>query len=68
MLGRIKLTKVVGAVAAPIEVAGLDTPIPPEILEVTPGPELPSSDQVVVNVSTVLPAFTNAVVRINSGV
>ena len=68
MLGGIKFTKVVGASAAPMDVAGLDTPAPPEILELTPAPELPSSTQVVTKVSTVAPALTAAVVRMNYGV
>ena len=60
------MTKVVGAVAAPIEVAGLVTAVPPEILDVAPTTPVPSSDQVVTKVNTVLVA--EAVVRMNSGV
>ena len=66
--GGMYVHSVVGAVAAPIEVAGLVTPVPPEILDDVPAPEDPSSTQVVTNVSTVLPALTAAVVRIYSGV
>ena len=62
------MTSVVGAVAAPIDVAGLDTPVPPEMLEVVPAPDEPSSTQVVTKVNTVDPAFTAAVVRMYSGV
>ena len=68
VLGGIKFTKVVGAVAAPMDVAGLDTAIPPVILAVAPTTALPSSTQVVTKVSTVAPASTAAVVRINYGV
>ena len=67
VLGGITLTKVVGAVAAPMDVAGLVTAVPPEMLAVRPAPEVPSSTQVVTKVSTVAPALTAAVVRINSG-
>ena len=62
------MTSVVGAVAAPIDVAGLDTPVPPEMLEVVPAPDEPSSTQVVTKVNMVDPAFTAAVVRMYSGV
>ena len=65
-MGGIKLTKVVGAVAAPMDVAGLDTGVPPEILDVAPGTAVPSSTHVVTKVSTVLPALSAAVVRMNS--
>ena len=68
VLGGITLTKVVGAVAAPIDVAGLDTAVPPEMLDVAPATPVPSSTQVVTKVSTVAPALTAAVVRMNSGV
>ena len=68
VLGGITLTKVVGAVAAPMDVAGLDTAVPPVILAVAPITALPSSTQVVTKVSTVAPALTAAVVRMNSGV
>ena len=67
MLGGIKLTKVVGAVPV-MDVAGDEVAVPPEILELTPAPLLPSSDQVVTNVSTVPPALSATVVRMNSGV
>ena len=66
VLGGIKFTKVVGAVAAPIDVAGLDTPVPPEMLAVAPVTPVPSSTQVVVKVNTVPPALSAAVVRMNS--
>ena len=62
------MTNVVGAVAAPIDVAGLDTAVPPEMLDVLPAPEVPSSNQVVVKVNTVLPALIAAVVLMYSGV
>ena len=68
VLGGITLTKVVGAVAPPIDVAGLDTAVPPVILAVVPAADVPSSTQVVTKVSTVAPALTAAVVRMNSGV
>ena len=66
VLGGIKFTKVVGAVAAPIEVAGLVTAVPPEMLAVAPATAGPSSTQVVTKVNTVLPALSAAVVRMNS--
>jgi len=66
VLGGIKFTKVVGAVAAPMDVAGLDTPVPPEILDVAPVTPVPSSTQVVVKVNTALLALSAAVVRMNS--
>ena len=53
-LGGIYVTKVVGAVAAPIAVAGLETPVPPEMLEVAPTTAVPSSLHTVVKVNTVL--------------
>ena len=56
----------VGAVPV-IVVLGLAVAVPPEILELVPAPELPSSTQVVTNVNT-LPLVAVAVVRINSGV
>ena len=59
------MTNVVGAVAAPIEVAGDVTPVPPEILDEVPAPELPSLTQVVTKVSTV-ELVAVAVVRMNS--
>jgi hypothetical protein len=60
------VTKVVGAVAAPIVVAGLDTPVPPDISAVVPAPDVPSSLQTVTKVNTVLDVAV-AVVRMNSG-
>ena len=45
--------RVVGAVAAPIDVAGLDTPVPPDMSAVVPAPDEPSLTQVVTKVSTV---------------
>jgi len=59
------VTKVVGAVAAPIEVAGLDTPVPPEMSAVVPAPDDPSLTQVVTKVNTVLDVAV-AVVRMYS--
>ena len=59
------MTKVVGAVAAPIEVAGLDTPVPPEMSAVVPAPDDPSLTQVVTKVNTVLDVAV-AVVRMYS--
>ena len=56
----------VGAVAAPILVAGLDTPVPPLMADVVPGPPVPSSTQVVVRVNTV--AVAEALTRMYSGV
>jgi hypothetical protein len=54
-------------VAAPIEVAGLATPVPPEILAVVPAPDDPSLTHVVESVKSVaLPAA--AVVRMYSPV
>ena len=53
VLGGIYVTKVVGAVAAPIAVAGLATPVPPEMLAVDPAVPVPSSDHTVTKVSTV---------------
>jgi len=52
-LGGIYVTRVVGAVAAPIAVAGLETPVPPVILAVEPTTAVPSSLHTVVKVSTV---------------
>jgi len=52
VLGGIYVTKVVGAVAAPIDVAGLDTAVPPEMLAVVPAPDDPSLTQVVTKVNT----------------
>lgn len=46
----------VGAVAAPIEVAGLVTPVPPEMLVVVPAPPTAGCVQVVTNVNTVADA------------
>jgi hypothetical protein len=68
VLGGIRLTKVVGAVAPPIAVAGLDTAVPPEISAVVPGADAPSSIQDVVRVSTVgvVLLFTLACTRIIS--
>ena len=51
--GGIYVTKVVGAVAAPIDVAGLATAVPPEMLAVVPAPDEPSLTQVVTKVNTV---------------
>ena len=65
VLGGIYVTKVVGAVPV-IVVDGLAVAVPPVILEVTPGPLDPSSDQVVIRVNTVA-LVAVAVVRINSG-
>jgi hypothetical protein len=65
-LGGRYVTKVVGAVPV-IVVEGLVVAVPPEIFDVTPAPELPSSDQVVTKVNTV-ELVAVAVVRINSGV
>ena len=42
-----------GAVDAPIEVAGLDTPVPPVMSAVVPAPDDPSLTQVVTKVNTV---------------
>jgi hypothetical protein len=47
-------------------VAGLDTPVPPEIVAVVPAPVVPSSTQVVTKVNTV--AEEEALTRMNSGV
>jgi hypothetical protein len=60
------VTKVVGAVPV-IVVLGLLVAVPPEMLEVLPAPEVPSSTQVVTKVNTVVDVAV-AVVRINSGV
>ena len=49
-----------------IVVLGLAVAVPPEMLAVVPAPELPSSVQVVVRVSTVL-LVAAAWVRMNSG-
>ena len=68
VLGGITFTSVVGAVAAPMAVAGLDTAVPPVMFAVVPAAEVPSSTQVVTKVNTVLPALSATVVRINSGV
>jgi hypothetical protein len=59
------VTNVVGAVPV-IVVVGLVVAVPPEILELTPAPEVPSSTQVVTKVKTVLDVCV-AVVRIYSG-
>jgi hypothetical protein len=69
VLGGIRLTKVVGAVATPIAVAGLETAVPPEMSLVAPTTPVPSSLQTVVRVSTVgvVLLFTLACTRINSG-
>jgi hypothetical protein len=48
------VTNVVGAVAAPIAVAGLVTPVPPVMLAVVPAPDVPSSDHTVTKVNTVV--------------
>ena len=53
VLGGIKFSNVVGAVAAPMLVAGLDTAVPPEMLAVVPAPLEPLSLHTVVNVNTV---------------
>ena len=47
------MTKVVGAVAAPIDVAGELTAVPPEISSLDPVPEPPGSVQVVVSTNCV---------------
>jgi hypothetical protein len=52
-LGGKYVTNVVGAVAAPIEVAGLDTPVPPEMLSLDPVTDPPGSVQAVVSTSCV---------------
>ena len=52
----------VGAVAAPIDVAGLETAVPPDILAVVPGAVTAGCTQVVTNVSTVVDVAV-AVVR-----
>jgi hypothetical protein len=64
VLGGIALTKVVGAVPEIVEV-GDAVSVPPEILELTPAPVDPSSDQVVTRVNTVLDVAV-AVVLMNS--
>ena len=62
------MTKVVGAVAAPIETAGLATAVPPEMLAVVPAPPPePSLTQVVTKVNTV-ELVAVAVVRMYSPV
>ena len=66
MLGGMYVHKVVGA-SPVIVVLGLLGAVPPEMLELTPAPELPSSTQVVTKVSTVV-LVAVAVVRMNSGV
>ena len=63
----MKFTKVVGAVPV-MDVAGDDVAVPPEMLAVVPAAEVPSSTQVVTKVTTVPPAFSATVVRMNSGV
>ena len=60
------MTNVVGAVAAPIEVAGLATAVPPEILVVVPGADTGGCNQVVDKVNVV--AEDAAVVRMYSPV
>ena len=52
-LGGKYVTRVVGAVAAPIEVAGLDTAVPPEMLSLDPAPDPPGSVHVVVKTNCV---------------
>jgi hypothetical protein len=52
-LGGKYVTNVVGAVAAPMLVAGLLTAVPPEISSLEPVPEPPGSVHVVVNTSCV---------------
>ena len=66
--GGITFTKVVGAVAAPIDVAGLATAVPPEMSADVPAADVPSSYQVVTNVNTLPPAASATVVWIYSGV
>ena len=56
----------VGAVPV-IVVEGLAVAVPPEMLAVVPGSDVPSSTQVVTKVNTVLDVAV-AVVRMNSGV
>ena len=68
VLGGRKVTRVVGAVAGAMAVAGLETAVPPEMLADVPAPDDPLSDQVVTKVNTVLPAFSATVVRMKSGV
>ena len=58
------MTRVVGA-SPVIVVLGLLVAVPPLMLELTPGPELPSSTQVVTKVNTV-ELVAVAVVRMNS--
>ena len=53
VLGGMYVTRVVGAVAAPIAVAGLVTPVPPVMLAVAPAVPVPSSLHTVVKVNTV---------------
>jgi hypothetical protein len=65
VLGGIKVTKVVGAVPVMV-VLGLVVAVPPVMLELTPGPDDPSSTQVVTKVNTVV-LVAVAVVRMNSG-
>jgi hypothetical protein len=65
VLGGIKVHKVVGAVPV-IVVLGLAVAVPPEMSDVAPGTALPSSDQVVTKVNTVVDVAV-AVVRMNSG-
>jgi hypothetical protein len=66
VLGGRYVTRVVGAVPV-IVVDGLAVAVPPEMLEVAPTTPVPSSDQVVTKVNTVVEVAV-AVVRINSGV
>ena len=63
------MTKVVGAVAAPMAVAGLLTAVPPVMSAVVPSADVPSSFQTVVRVITVgvVLLLTLACTRINSG-
>ena len=61
------MTKVVGAVPV-IVVLGLVVAVPPLISHVVPNPETVGWNQVVVKVSTVLPAFTAPAVTIYSPV
>lgn len=66
MLGKITFTNVVGAVPV-TDVAGDVVAVPPEMLDVVPAPDEPSSTQVVTIVNTV-ELVAVAVVRMYSGV
>ena len=66
VLGGMYVTRVVGAVPVMV-VLGLAVAVPPVMLEVAPETPVPSSDQVVTKVNTVVEVAV-AVVRMNSGV